>query len=288
MAGNQNLAPFRWTPTAVNQLGPNAPVPGTIIPGGQVRAGDWCQVLVSYPAGSGAAVAYQANRFLIHVVYTPDSDDATPHEDQMATYGGSASNRRRNYRIDPGVTFQVPFNGQLSVIAGDETDSRVTVDVLLNRGFAPRDGYAEHHYREAQQQEQIEDMADVAMFGMPLRDPTIGTTRKIPRTNLYAPPVVGTPQLVPSTWVNIPANTIIPFPDGAVMMRAVFVAVAVTAPLALSVVTLGNTFTLDVAPGLLFDVAAYGQGGACTNGTLATWAPTTNLRSMTVYSLLGG
>lgn len=288
MAFNQNLAPFRWRPSSANAMGPNAPVPGTPIPGGQVRAGDWCQVLISYPATATNPVAYAANRFLIHVIFTPNSDDATPHEDQVTTYGGSASNRRRNYHIDPGVTFQAPFDGQLSVIAGDESNQNLLVDVLLNRGFRPRDKQREIEEQQQEVMRQVLDAADVSLFGMPLREPGGNETRSLGPTGLYPPPIVGTPQLVPSTWVDIPVNTVIAFPDGAVQMRAVFVAAPAVAPFALSVVTLGNTFTLDLAPGLVFDVAAYGQGGACVGGSSATWAPNVNLRSMTVFTSLGG
>lgn len=288
MAFNQNLAPFRWRPSSANVMGANSSVPGTPLPGGQVRAGDWCQVLLSYPSGTTDPVAYAAARFLVHIIYTPDSDDATAHEDQMVTYGGSASNRRRNYHIDPGVTFQAPFNGQLSIIAGDESRANVVLDVLLNRGFRPRDKQREIVEQQAEVEQQIIDMADVINFGMPLREPNGVETRSLGPTGLYPPPVVGTPQLVPSTWVDIPMNTALPFPDGAVQMRAVFVAAPAVAPFALSVVTLGNTFTLDLAPGLVFDVSAYGQGGACVGGVPATWAPNVNLRSMTVFTSLGG
>jgi hypothetical protein len=288
MAFNQGLAPFSWNPSSRNVMGTNAPVPGTPIPGGQVRAGDWCQVLVSYRRGSATPVVATPNLFLIHVVYTPNSDDATPHEDQMVTYGGTASNRRRNYHIDLGVTFQVPFDGQLSIIAGGDSDPALSVDVLLNRAFRPRDSLKEQLHQQAEVIRQVEELADISAFGASLQEPSGHDVRSLGPTGLYPPPVVGTPQMVPSTWINIANTDNVPFPDGAQMIEAVNGTGVPGSPIRFAVTALGAALSLDVASGIRRSIGTLGQGGATTDGTPATWQPNVALASCTIWSSLGG
>jgi len=277
------IAPIPWNPSTASQ--PGSDILGKML--GSVQSGDWIQVLVSYRSSNkgGGFVAYATNNFLIHVVYTPDSDDAIPHEDQSTTYGGSstAGNRRRNYRIDPAWAFQVPWNGQISIIAGGDSDPDIMVDVLLVRGFTPRDGALQMQMAHVAQVETMER----AMSGdfralVQLQNPRIPQAPRI-----YAPPVVGVPQLVPSTWIDITSGTAIPFPDGAVQI------IAVTNPgagerLRLTCAVMGNTLNLDIASGRPSSIGTFGQGNACTDGVSATWTPTADIETVTIWSSIGG
>src|SRR6185369_14641279 len=161
MAG-QNLAPFPWIPTNVNSdgtsgaTGMNSPVaPGQKAPGWNVDAGDWCQVFVNYPSTNASGVVCTPDQFMIHVIYTPDSDDATRRPDQPTTFGGAALGvaesgawRRRNYHIDPGFAFQAPWKGTLSVTAGGVSASTAQVELVLARGHVVRDQwYAQRQLR---------------------------------------------------------------------------------------------------------------------------------------------
>jgi hypothetical protein len=232
-------------------------------------------------------VIYTPDNFLIHVIYTPNSDDAITHEDQSTTYGGSptAGNRRRNFRIDPGWAFQAPWNGQLSVIAGGDSDPNTCVcDVIFIRGFTPRDLYAQREMARVAQQETMER----ALYGdvhalVQLQNPRLPHA---PR--MYAPPVVGHPQLVPSTWINVLAGAVIPFPDGAVQISAVPAPGPAVAAFGLNIVALGNALTMNLASGISANIGSFGQGNACTNGTGGTWSPTADLQSVTVWSSIGG
>lgn len=284
-------APFTWTPTNTTPQGAAADVVGFPLPGGQVDAGDWVQVFVSYRSTNARPVAYAAQRFMMHVIYTPNSDDALSQLDQATTYGGSQSgvnglgaNRRRNYHIDINYAFQVPFRGQVSITAGDLSDPTVFVDVLLVRGHTPRNSAEQaemlHTAHEMQLAATHELQYEAASFYAQLAN-------QPPR--LWAPPVVGPPGLVPATWVDIPMNAVIPFPDGAVRFETAFVAAGVIAPPQLSIVTFGNTFTLDMpGTGLPLTVSGFTGGAATTLGTRATWAPNAALKYATIWSSLGG
>lgn len=281
MSGNN--APFPWTPSRNSQ--PGSDVIGKSL--ANVESGDWCQVLVSYRRTNGSRVIYTPDYFLIHVIYTPNSDDAITHEDQSTTYGGSstAGNRRRNFRIDPGVCFQVPWNGQLSVIAGgDSNPSTCVCDILFIRGFTPRDLYAQREMAVAAQRDTMER----AMYGDVHAMVQLQNPRYPVAPRMYAPPVVGHPQLVPSTWINIPSGTAIPFPDGAVQITSVPAPGPSVAAFGINIVALGNALSFNLASGIPANIGSLGQGNACTDGVSATWSPTADLQSVTIWSSIGG
>lgn len=287
MAG-QNLAPFPWTPTNVP---PNTTTPGFAAPGWRVLAGDWAQVSLSYRSTNSSPVIHNSGPspgfFFVHALYVPDSDDATAHMDQATMYGGAATNRRAQYRIDPGWWFQVPFDGQMYVIGGGVSDPATCVlDVMLRRGHAERD-CAELRAWEAMMRAggmQIRELADGSLE-------YIQPIRPVP-PRMWMPPIVGTPQEVPSTWIDVPPLTTIQFPDGASRIEAVSDLAAVPGNVvSLTVQTLGAGTRINIAPGLPRSIGHLAQGGACTDGTPATWTPIATsgtLRSVTVWSKLGG
>lgn len=254
MANNQNLSPFPWTPSTT---------PKEII-GGRVDSGDWVQVSLSYRTTNTTPVVFAPGHFLVHVLYTPDSDDTTAHPDQPTRYGGSASNRSSVYRINPGVAFQVPWKGQLSVVAGGNSAAATCVlDVVMGRGHTPRD-FTRARYGE---------FGQIATYA--------------PR--IYAPPVVGLPQRYPSTWIQVPNVGTIAFPDGASGIMAVDDTGIPANPIPLTIASLGNALRLNLASGIPNELGALAQGGACTNGTPATWtnAAAGTLNSVTIWSSLG-
>lgn len=285
-------APFTWTPTNTTPQGAAADIVGVPIPGGQVDSGDWVQVFTSYRTSNGGVpVAYAAERFLLHVIYTPNSDDAMPRLDQATTYGGAQSgvagigaNRRRNYHVDPNLAFQVPFRGQISITAGGVSDARVQVDVLLVRGHVPRDSEEQATMLRTAHEMQLsatdQMQYDAAAF--------LAQLANQPR-RMWAPPLVGTPQYVPATWVDIPINAVIPFPDGACRFETTYAAGGAVAAPQLSVVTHGNTFPIDLpGSGLPITVSGLTGGIGTTSGVRATWSPNVALRYATIWSLLGG
>jgi hypothetical protein len=293
-----SLSPFPWTPSSQSNAGSD--IPGTIIPGGAVDAGDWCYVAASYRAANAEAVQIGAGYFLIHVIYTPNSDDTTSHPDQMTNYGGPPTGalgyvRRRNYRIDIGVPFQVPFVGQLSVIAGGDSDpDKCVVDIVLGRGFAPRDAMAQAQAVMAVQERALaaaeaydEEQAFELLASM--------GPANLPRPpRLWPPPIVGSPQIVPATWLNVPPNTFIPFPDGAQKIEIVNDTGVAGSPTRLAAGALfGNpagTFALSCASGIPRSLGPLAQGIACSNGQQPTWQHglAGPIATATVWSILGG
>lgn len=286
-------APFTWTPTSATPQGAAADVVGVPLPGGQVDGGDWVQVFTSYRSTNpgGGSVAYAANRFLMHVIYTPNSDDALSESDQATTYGGAQSgvagngaNRRRNYHIDTNYAFQVPFRGTISITAGDVSDPRILVDVLLVRGHTPRDSEERAMMLQTAHEMQLAAVDQIqyeaASFYAQLANQS-------PRK--WAPPIVGVPGLVPATWVDIPMGTAIPFPDGAVKFETVFQNVGVLVAPRLTINVMGNTLGFDLpGSGLPVTVAAFTGGAATTLGTRPTWSSSQNLTYATIWSSLGG
>lgn len=274
-------SPMPWNPRSAASSS-SGDVPGKTVPGGNVAAGDWCCVFVSYRSDSASRVIYTPGYFLIHAVYTPNSDDGQPHGDQATMYGGSstASNRRRNYHVNVGTWFQVPFDGQVSVVAGGDSDPDLFVDVLFVRGFSPRDLQSQYQALENMRQQAV--MGDVeALYQLSNFSPV-----SVPRAQtLWAPPIVGVPQLYPATWVDLQAAVPIPFTDGVSKISAVGAA-GTHVRFAISV--MGNALALDAPPGIPVDVGAYGQGFASSDGTVSTWAPTVALQTATLYTSLGG
>lgn len=276
-----SIAPIPWVPSRASQ--PGSDIPGKML--ANVMSGDWICVRVSFRTGN-TAVAFAPDLFLIHVIYTPDSDDAIPHEDQSTTYGGSLTSgtRRRNYHIDTDWTFQVPWNGQISIVAGGDSDAaRCITDVVLVRGFTPRDYDLQRQLVMSAQMETLERVA----YGDPHALVQLQNAHVGPAPRFWAPPVVNTPQLVPATWVNIPAGTALPFPDGAVKIETVPAPGALTST-RFTIAVMGNVLALDAAPGIPEPIGTYGQGNACTDGVAATWAPAAPVQKVTIWSSLGG
>jgi len=262
------LAPFVWNPKPVE----------TAMGGGcgQIAAGEWVQVQISFRQGSTPVVSVPGS-FMIHAILTPETDDATPHPDQATTYGGNpnGTNRRRKYRIDPGIWFQAPFNSQLLIVAGGDAGPTCICDIVIARGFPPRES-------SSGQQVLVSDE-----FGFPVIDYLPSQLRNVGR-RLWPPPVVGAPGQVAATWGPIPANTPIEFPDGAVSMEAVDQTGTPGNPIAFDIAALGNVLRFNVASGMPRRLGPFAQGGACTNGTPATWTCAIPLSSVTIYSSLGG
>lgn len=279
-------APFPWNPS--NESNPGSDIPGASSTGLQVQCGDWVQLFVSYRATNVPdPVVYAPGCFLVHCVYTPNSDDAMPHEDQSTTYGGppngsAGANRRRNFHIDPNYAFQAPWDGQVSVIAGGKSRPNVICDVLIARGHTPRDpAAAARLFAEGE-----EFMATGTDIGYQAGSWLKQMAMRAPHS--WAQPVIGTPQLVPSTYIDVTAGTVIPFTDGVVKMSTVYVALGATAPATMAIRTMGNALTIDLVPGIPIDVGMLAQGGQCTNGVPATWSPSVNLKLVTVITSLGG
>lgn len=278
-------APFPWNPS--NQSNPGSDTPGASSTGFQVGCGDWIQLFVSYRNTNVNPVVYAPGQFLVHCVYTPNSDDAMAHEDQSVTYGGppngfAGANRRRNFHVDPNYAFQAPWDGQVSVIAGGQSLPDVMCDVLIARGHTPRDpAAAARLFTEGQ--ELMSSGTDIGyqagswLKQMAMRPP-----------HSWAQPVIGTPQLVPSTYINITHGIAIPFTDGVVKMSTVYVALGATAPATMAIQVMGNAITVDLASGIPIDVGMIAQGGQCTNGVRATWSPSVDLKLVTLWTSLGG
>ncbi len=287
--------PFSWVPTDLNaqghgpsQAARNDEIPGAILPGGQVGYGDWVQVLVNWRGGP--RVVYAPGQFLIHVIYTPNSDDANPHEGQAVTYGGPLSgvaglgaNRRRNFHIDPGVAFQVPWDGTISVLAGGKSASTAVCDVLLVRGFAPKN---------VQEQARILNDATEMVYSAETVDDLLIPQQMMQAANrappLWAPPIVGVPQLLPCTYVDIKTTDTVAFPDGAVKMSTIFTVAAASSPVRVAATVLGNAINFQLNSGIPVDIGSIAVGGACTSGVGAEWTPNNDLELVTIWSSLGG
>lgn len=254
-----NDLPMPWTPTTVQRS----------IVGGQVRAGDWVQVTLSYRASNSSPVVALPGHFLVHVVYQPNAD-AYRREGQPSMYGGAVQSLRSEYRIDPGFCFQAPWDGQVSVVAGgDSNPTTCVVDVNLRRGHTPIDWAAKQAIEAAQW------LAEYPS-GMPVRAPAV-----------YAPPVTRSPHLVPATWVEVPAGASVIFPDGAASLVAVDDSGIPANPVQVTITALGAARRVNLASGLPLGLGALAQGGGASNGVAATWAPIVNLQSATVWSSLG-
>lgn len=287
--------PFQWIPTDLNKQGHtplqaarNGEIPGTPLPGGQVGYGDWVQVFVNWRGVP--RVVYDPGKFLIHVIYTPSSDDANPHEGQAVTYGGSQSgaagrgaNRLRNFHVDPGVAFQVPWDGTISVLAGGQSVDTAVCDILLVRGFAPKN---------VQEQARILNDATEMAYNAETEDDLLVPQLMAQAANrappLWAPPIVGIPQLLPCTYVDVKTTDTLTFPDGAVKMSTVFQALATFAPARVTTNVLGNALPFQLAAGVPVDIGSLTAGAACTSGVAATWAPSVDLQLVTIWTSFGG
>lgn len=282
MAGNNSA--FPWNPSRTKRS----------LVAGQLNAGEWVQVFVNYRDDSPSPVVYTPDRFMIHVIVTPCTDDTVHHFEQPTTFGGSpdAANRRREYHIDPGQAFQVPWRSELYIVAGGDSLPDLLVDIVVTRGYPPR-------FSMDQMSAQVSTVCptcrlDTSQFELEdpvcpscatdLALPFISQNRPPP---VFAPPVVGLPQLVTATWIDIPINTPLPFPDGALKMEAVNQTGVPASPIQLTVAAFGVSLRIDLASGALRSIGPWSQGGACTNGTPGTWQSAVALGSMTIYSSFG-
>ena len=282
-----NQAPFEYRPT---------PTATTCKPGA-VEAGDWIQFFVGWPSalnGRGRNVVYDPGRFLIHMLYTPDSDEAKQQgDDRSVTFGGSGAgqtaNRPRQYRIDPGWMWQAPFTGQIALIAGGESLEDVLLPVIITKGFHPRVWVQQQAILDAHGPlgGPLASVCDspeqwLQTLGCLELEHPHGLTRG-PRR--FAPPIVGTPQLVPCTYVDLlpdgGGGLPLQFPDGAVSVESGEAA-------SLTVQVLGNPLRLALPAGFRRPLGPLGQGAQVTNSTGATWVSTVALATLTFWSSLGG
>lgn len=266
-----------------------------------VSAGEWVQVQLSYRRTNTTGIVSTPGRFMVHVIFEPNSDDSVNHQDQPTVFGGSPTAgviARSQYHIDPGVCFQVPWNGQLSLVAGGDSADTCILDVVLRRGFPPR--------MPARSNVDLYDLPDIEALScsnplaayMMLMDAMarlcdVGGTIRPMGERIWWPPVIGKPSLVPATWVAIPGPRevppvpSIPFPSGAQEIELVDASETPSSPIKLIVGTLGNAVDVNVASGLNRTIAQFTQGGACPDGVPALWAPYEALNSATVWSTLG-
>ena len=253
--------PMSWVPSTT----PRNLVAGASSP----LAGDWIQVIVAYPAGTPSVPVLTPGYFLFHVLVTPSSDDSfSMREDQATIYGGDATNQRSVYRVDPGLWFQVPFNCQLAIVAGGDAPADCVLQVIVKRGHTPR-----HPPASAPNP-----------YGISC-NPTAGP-------HVWAPPVVGTPQEVFATWLNVPPLTAIDWPAGAIGMVAVDASAIPANPIQMESVTCGVNVQFALASGIRAPVAALAQGGGQTASVPAQWAarapPGGLLTNVTIYQSFGG
>ncbi len=279
MAGSNS--PIIWTPSIQAKSIAN------------VTAGEWVQVELSYRSTNTTPVVIVPLHFMIHVLYTPDSDDSTNHPDTPTTYGGSptSGNRRSLYRIDPGVCFQVPWKGQIFVAAGGNSNpDTCIVDVVVRRGFPPRE---------------LNNCGEPVDFELlALSDPVAAFEGVLDSTicpgpawgkRIWWPPVVRHPRLVPATWINVVGNEVAPaiptiqFPDGAELMEVVLGTGVPGDPATIVTLSMGNNLPVSMASGVRRSIAAFAQGGAAPGGSTALWIPDvgTTFTSATIWSSFG-
>ena len=251
------------------------------IPGGEVKAGDWVVVEISYRDTNTTPVEYVPGYFLIHVVFQPNCDelDQTGSQNgqartQPVMYGGGADKMASQFHFDPGVAFQAPWDGQLSVVAGgDSAVDTCMVDVILKRGRTPQ---------QPVQQVAVNEYGEV-VGPLPMRNERV-----------YAPPSVGLPQqLLPSTYVEVPINARIPFTSGAVEMQVTGDVAVSPAPIEIVMRSMGRGSGVRaplrkfMTSGQPECISAYAQGGAGKAGRPATWSPASHLSSAVIYSKVG-
>lgn len=268
-----------------------------------ISAGEWVQVEISYRRTNTTPVAFSTDHFLIHVLFQPNMDDVVNHPDQPTSFGGSFTSgppARSVYHIDPGICFQATWNGQLSVVAGGDSDQDTcVVDVAWKRGYPPR-----MPGRNAVSFDNIEDIEALAcsnplaayslMMDAMANLCDVGGTIRPMGERIWWPPVIRAPKLVPATWIQIPAPgpgpapvPSIPFPAGGQFIEAVDTTGVPGSPIRAISTTLGNTLDFNIASGIRRTIAQFTQGGACPDGTPALWAPYVALNSATIWSTFG-
>jgi hypothetical protein len=284
-----------------------------------VRAGEWVLVELNYRNTNVNPMVFLPGFFLAHVIYTPNSDDSTPQKIDgrlsSVMYGGSSDKMRSEYRVDPGNVFQVPWDGQIAIVAGGNSTPDVIVDVTIKRGFQPEDLVRDPHGAApygggpagfpASDPSSFDDVIEAgAMLDLALEDSEFagtmlypdpppldaGPMRSMRSKRVYPPPVIGSPAMLPATYIALTAgHPPISLPSGAVSMEAFDNSGTPSNPIPFSVTAMGNA-------GLRFMVqngcnprtlGALGQGGGAANCVPATWQALTNCPSVTVWSKIG-
>jgi hypothetical protein len=274
-------SPKVWTPTPDN------------FPLIEVRAGTWVRVELSYrntntmPVWSvqGGGGGPFTGGFQAHVIFAASADDSQFQKDggrlQPTMYGGSATKQTTAYHIDPGWTFQAPWDGKVSIMSGGVSDPSVQIDVIVKLGYTP---------------EALVTMpypAESMLDGLHL-------TEKPHSQRVYAPPVVGHPGSVPATYVFIqppgniasffPAGLIhVPFPPGATAMQITDSVAITPAPVLIDITSLGVASRMPFASGVIEQLGSLTQGGGTsTDGVVAVWTPVANtIFKVVIWSKLG-
>lgn len=241
----------------------------------EVRAGDWWNVELSYRKSNRNAVPTAPGDFLAHVIYTTNADDSMPQvvpgHLQPTMYGGSATKQPSKYRIDPGWTFQAPWDGKLALVGGGFESTSCDVDVILRRGVQPE---------ELIRWSPEEEMAAI-YFQQQHGLPAARARRS------YAPPVIGHPALAPSTYVDVQINVDHEFGSGVVAIQVTDNTAVTPAPVPLTITALGRPYSVHLASGAVEYLGALAQGGGSTDSTPATWRTPNSLAKLVVWTRIG-
>jgi hypothetical protein len=277
-----------------------------------VRAGEWVLVELCFRDTNVDPMVYLPGCFLAHVVYIPNSDDSTAQKIggrlQPVIYGGSSDKKRSEYHWDVGLSVQVPWDGQISVVAGGDSLPGVQVDVTIKRGFQPEDLVRDPHGEPDDTIESYDpatflNVEAPAMLSLAYEDvdfardlfadaPPLdaGPMRAMRSKRVFPPPVIGPPGLVSASYMMVPPLTVIPFASGVVSMEAFDNTGIPSNPIAFMIMAMGNPepFRFWVQNGATpRTLGALAQGGGATNAVQATWAPLVGLATATVWSRLG-
>jgi len=243
----------------------------------EVRAGDWVMIDLSYRRTSTTPVVMATSGgFLAHVLYSPNESDTPVSVEGRAQpfmRGGTNTKRRPVYRIDPGWTWQAPWDGQISVVASGNSDPETcAVDIICRLGQQPE----ELGFRQ--------DAVGFDDVGMAMA--MVGFAPPSPPRRMYAPPVIGSPLLVPSTYVDLKGSSSeIYFSSGVVGLQVTDDLGGTTFPV--MVKAFGNTFNLTLASGVLEPLAMLAVGGGASDSKNSLWIPGRDLSRATVWSRLG-
>lgn len=241
-----------------------------------VRAGDWIQVDLSYRATCTAVMVSSTGnpldpgRFLAHVLYRPNVDEVSMRGHgrlQPQLLGGTKTRERSCYRFDPGWAFQAPWDGEIAIVAGGDSDpDKCAADIIVRRGAVP----------EAMESDLVFD--DLAMAGMAPPIQAKPHSRRV-----YAPPVVGSPQVVPATFFNIQPADRIYLPSGAVSMQGM----DSSNPINVTCFFFGyeHKWTND-SSGLDY-LGPFAQGGGASDSKRAYFTSHTVIEKMVIWSRVG-
>jgi hypothetical protein len=253
-----------------------------------VRAGTWVLVQLNYRSSNlplpvemvQGAGDLRTGFFMAHVLVTPNTDEVQQKDGgriQPTMYGGSATKQATQYHVDPGWTFQVPWDSNISIASGGVSDKSVLVDVVVKVGSTP------------------EQLVEAPVLTQDLLG-GLHTEVKVQSQRVYAPPVVGHPEMVPATYqdtgsISSPTGMLrIPFPPGASALQVTDSTAITPAPTKMIVESMGNVFTFGFQPGQIEQLGAMAQGSTGgVDGVPASWGPAegTTLVKAVVWSKLG-